>query len=56
MSIIGIFAAVFGISIVYEVLLLARTREALRRDRRRRAARSRAGCGDTAAAATGAAS
>jgi RND superfamily putative drug exporter len=27
MSIIGIFAAVFGISIVYQVLLLARTRE-----------------------------
>ena len=27
MSIIGIFAAVFGISIAYEVLLLARTRE-----------------------------
>ena len=45
MSIIGIFAAIFGISIAYEVLLLARTREQLRRVGRCARARSRSGCG-----------
>ena len=54
MSIIGIFAAIFGISIAYEVLLLARTREHFAESGDARAALA-FGLRRTAAVATGAA-
>jgi RND superfamily putative drug exporter len=54
MSIIGIFAAIFGISITYEVLLLARTREHFVESGDARAALAH-GLRRTAAVATGAA-
>jgi RND superfamily putative drug exporter len=54
MSIIGIFAAMFGISIVYEVLLLQRTREHFAESGDARAALA-FGLRRTAAVATGAA-
>jgi RND superfamily putative drug exporter len=54
MSIIGIFAAIFGISIVYEALLLARTRESFVESGDPRAALLQ-GLRHTAAVATGAA-
>ncbi|MGZ8647951.1 MAG: MMPL family transporter [Solirubrobacteraceae bacterium] len=54
MSIIGIFAAIFGISIAYEVLLLARTREHFTESGDARAALA-FGLRRTAAVATGAA-
>ena len=53
-SIIGIFAFIFGVSMVYEVGLLYRTREAFLETGDARAA-VRAGLAKTAAAATGAA-
>jgi RND superfamily putative drug exporter len=54
MSIIGIFAAVFGLTIVYEVMLLQRTRDELARTGDLQAA-LRAALRPTAYAATGAA-
>ena len=53
-SIIGIFAFIFGVSMVYEVGLLYRTREAFLETGDARAA-VRTGLTETAAAATGAA-
>ena len=53
--IIGIFAAIFGISVVYQVLLLARARERVHRDGRRARVRCCTGSRRTAAVATGAA-
>jgi RND superfamily putative drug exporter len=53
-SIIGIFAFIFGVSMVYEVVLLHRTREAFLETGDARAA-VRTGLTETAAAATGAA-
>ena len=53
-SIIGIFAFIFGVSMVYEVGLLYRTREAFLETGDARAA-VRTGLAETAAAATGAA-
>ena len=54
MSVIGIFAAVFGLTIVYEVVLLQRTREDLATTKNPLQA-IRAGLRETAAPATGAA-
>ena len=45
MSVIGIFAAIFGISIAYEVLLLVRMREHYAESGDPRAPRSRSGSG-----------